>query len=780
MLHDLRYGARMLAIRPLFTVFTVALLAIGIAASVVVFCLADAILWRSTPIRDPERLVQIVLAQPGMQSVTTLALDSWAARHSIMGATFLYQMRPVIIGAADRAEAASIALVTPGLMTELGIRLRGRDLSPDDDGQKVVIISDDTWRSQFDAAVDAIGRPLLIEGEPHTVIAIAPKHFGFPLQRIRAWVPLGDPPPRILRAVARLRPGVTFDQAARFTASSSVGLSSPRSGPALRLAPFVEIDPRTVRAVRVAMIAGLCLLFIGTANAGNLLLAEAVRRADELAVRRSLGATWLALARQMLIETGLRCVAASATALVVASWLVDAIAVRVPIIMTYQSLRPIAIDWRAVAFAVGVSITAACGAALIPCVSVARANVRGALHAGGVATTSRTRLRDVLTVAQLAATLVLLASAALLANGFARLIDVKPGFESDGLTAAALSLPQRQVGDRSALELKLAQLRAEARALPGVMAATTADGVPPYVGYGGAAGFQTAYGTPMAGSLEPVPFAYIDDAYFDTLELPLLEGRAPAAASSAPPFPAVITRSLAERLWPGRSPIGERFRYSDEDSWMIVAGVVPDLRFGSIDSPRGRLCVFIRRSTAIAYEKSQLLVVRARKDAALDGPLRALVQRVLPGAAVRSVKGVPEMMVDENARVRFATELMSTLALVGSGLAALGVYGAFWCTVRQRRREIGIRLAIGAAPRCIVRMVLADSTRLVLIALAAGAPLAFAASTALKPFLFEVSPVDLPTFVLVSIGLTAAALAAAYGPARHASRIDPVETLRAE
>jgi putative ABC transport system permease protein len=782
MLQDLRYGVRTMALRPLVTALTVALLAIGIAASVAVFCLTDAIIWNPTPFRDPDQLVHIRSMPDISISIRASTLEAWNARAQIMTATYTWTLFPAVIGSNDRTESASIGRFDPGLLSELGIRIQGRDFNASDVGRRLVILSHDVWKSQFDLASDAIGRSLSIEGLPYTVVGIVPAGVRFPFSFTKAWVP-SEPaaPPFPIRAIGRLRPGVSFEQAAQFTRSSSTALIPRIDGPAIHLAPLVQSDPRTRQSMRIAIAAVVCLLLIAIANAGNLLLAEVVRRNEELTIRRSLGAGSLALVRQLLVETTLRCVAAALVGFAVSVWLLKLAAVRLPTIMAYSSLRPIALDWRAALFAIGLSMVAACGAALIPCAYVVRANIRTAIQGAPAHTTTRTRLRDTLTIGQLAASLVLLAAAALLVNGFIRLLHVNPGFGADGLSVVTIYLPERQLADRVSTEVRLRQLRSEARAIPGVTAVTTADGVPPMISYAVANDIQAPEGIPLRDSTTPVAIALVDEGYFETIKLSLIAGQVPSDAPAGPPFPAVITQSLADRVWPGRDAIGKQFRLDDAEQWLAVAGIVPDLRFGSIDYPFGALCIFVPRSKAHAVTRAQFLIVRSKAaPASLARELQAVVHRAIPGAAVQRFATVGELIATENSRVRFATELLSALAFVGSGLAALGVYGAFWCTVRQRRREIGIRLAIGAEPRRIVRMVLTDSTRLVLIAVAVGAPAAFAAAGALKPLLFEVSPVDPATFLFVCVGLTAVALAAAYGPARHASRIDPVEILRAE
>jgi predicted lysophospholipase L1 biosynthesis ABC-type transport system permease subunit len=252
--------------------------------------------------------------------------------------------------------------------------------------------------------------------------------------------------------------------------------------------------------------------------------------------------------------------------------------------------------------------------------------------------------------------------------------------------------------------------------------------------------------------------------------------------TGSPEVPSVvITKSLADRLWPGREAVGRRLRLSTDDPWLSVAGVAGDVRLGGFDQPLGTFAVFMNRAAARGPLSFQMLVVRSTVPTqSIAGPLRATVTRVLPGVPVTSTQSAAELIANEHSRVRFVTELKSALGILAVVVSMIGVYGAIWCAVNQRRREIGVRLAVGAGSGDIVTMVVVESLHVVAIALSVGLPLALAASFAVKPFLFEVSPMDPATIAVVVVLLAGSALAAAYLPARYASRIDPVETLRAQ
>jgi predicted permease len=781
---------RTIAARPAASVLVTALMALGMAAGIVAFCLADAVLWHPVPFRDPERLVHVRgyhPAQPVQITVASAALDAWSGRPQIVTGLYFWSLAAVVIGSDDRPEAVTIARVSPGLISELGMPIEGRDFSPSDRGQHVAILNQATARARFGAPHDALGRTMQMDGELHTIVGVAPAGFEFPNGRIAAWLPESPgPPPVRVRAIARVRPELTFARAAELTIASTRGMLERRQ-PEIRLAPFTQKYARTSQAIAVAVAASLALLLVGVVNASNILLAETVRRTGELAVRRSLGATTGMLARQIFLETMIRAAIAFVVALGLVSVSIDAVASGVPRILTYQAMRPISLDWRAVVFAAVAAFLVAAAASVAPCLRLARVDVQSALQNGSASFTPRTRIRAVLTIAQMAATLVLLACAALLVNGFIRLVRVDPGYDAEGLTVVDVILPGWRYANLHANDTRLRQLRDAVEGIPGVTAAAVSDGVPPRVSLEAEGDLITPDGRPFDNSNEPLNFATVDDHFLSTLEIPLVAGRGITELADAPE--GVVTRSLATRLWPGRAAIGRRLRLSDSDRdpWFTVVGVVGDMKLGGFDDPLGNDAIFLNRaamagppaaSPAPIYRN---IAVRSSLPApVLAGALRAAVRRVVPGSPIVAIQSAREMMVGQQARVTFVTKTMAALAIVAMVIAMVGIYGAFWCAVSDRRREIGVRLAVGADPRRITRMIIGDSLRQIAAAVAVGAPLALATSTALiKPLLFEISPADPATMALACIVLAICGVGSAYLPARRAGATDPVETLRA-
>jgi putative ABC transport system permease protein len=354
------------------------------------------------------------------------------------------------------------------------------------------------------------------------------------------------------------------------------------------------------------------------------------------------------------------------------------------------------------------------------------------------------------------------------------------GFDPARVIQLSIGLPESWFPEKKATSLKLEELRLEAATMPDVAFATVSDSIPPQLGFSSAAGLETADGGRVGQTDDTLAFSEVDDAFFSTLAIPILSGRAfdrsDAIDSQAT---AVVSRALASRLWPTTDALGRHFRLESTEPWLTVVGIAGDVANGGTDQPRGSLAFYRPRVQQATNWKYQTLIVRTKSDpqAALPS-LRALVRRTLPDAPIEGVETAYESIAHANARVRFATGLMVAFAAVALGLALVGVYGSFWCAIQQRTAEMGIRIALGASSTTILKMVLASSARLVVLGVAIGTPLALAGAGMLRSLLFEVSPYDPLTFGLVVLALGLAALVATYLPARAATRVDPLAALR--
>jgi putative ABC transport system permease protein len=773
---DIWYALRGLRRRPGVAALLVGTLAIGIAATTIVFSLADAIIWHPLPFRDADRLVRVraSLAAPG--SASTAQLDPG---HSVFDGVYPFQLDSAIVKVGGEPRAVTICELSPGLLGALGIAPTwGREFASDEyvAGSAVVIVGADLWRRQQSAAPSPEDHTLIVDGVRHTIIGVMPEGFEFPVTRVALWRP-HVPAPTATRvgALGRLKGGVTLEQAQAFaqtTARSRSGWSE------IRIVPFVAVIPSTATALRVLFGAVALLLLIAVANAANVMLAETVRRDAEFAIRASLGASWPRLVRQLMSEALLVSAIAALVALVVSKWVLDLLVAGVPYFMSFQALRPIGIDWRALVFAAGITMFAGIGASWLSAVRAMHIDVDTALRGQGAGLPGQVQARAMLTVAQIAVTLVLLMGAGLLGKGFLRLSAVDPGFDADRLVDVNIQIPAWRYSSEADTRAALDHLQGEVRRLPGVVDVTIAHSMPPGLQSRPLEGMVTDERTFPATS-GFISQGLVDGSFFTTLGIPLLSGRSFDHRDQMNTAPVgVVSRTFARQLWPGHDAIGKRFRESATTPWITVVGIVGDVPNGGFEQALGPQAFYTARTQAPTWWYEGVIVRTAAPPERMVPALRAIIQQSMPDAPITGVNTGDDMLANVNARVRFATLLMITFAAVALVVALVGVYGTFWSTVNQRTREIGVRMALGASPARVLRMVLAGSGRLLAIGLAIGVPLAVAGTRVLKSLLFEVSPNDPMTFATVVAFLAAASLAATYLPAKRAAAIDPVEALR--
>ena len=758
-------------------------LAIGIAATTIAFSVADAVLWHPLPFADADRLVRVRASVPrGVNS----ALEAWPARDQLFDDLYPFGLDSGIVDAGGEPQAVTVGLLSPGLLGAIGASpTSGRPFGVADaqPGSSVIIISADLARrieAGSGTATGAIGQTVRLDGVPQTIVGVMPGGFDFPVGRVALWRPyVSSATATRMMALGKLKRGVTMEAAQAFIRADA---SSQDSGSQLvrnvQVTLFVQVNPATSLALRLLFGAAALVLLIAVANAANLLLAEAVRRDAELAIRVSLGASWPRLARQMATEAILVSAIAVCAALIMSAWALGALVKTIPYLISFQALRPIALDWRALSFAAIAAMLASLGASGLLIFRARRIDAQVALRGQTSGIPGQAHTRNALTVAQLAVTLALLACAGLLANGLLHLGRVDPGFNPDGLVDVVVQMPTWRFANDVPAQAALERVRAEAARLPGVVSATISHKMPPGLDS------RSLDGVEIADAANPsrsgvVALGLVDDAFFSTLGIPVLAGRGIDSRDRQGSQPvAVVSRAFAELLSPDGDAIGRRFRESKDAPWLTVVGVVGNVANAGVELASTPLAFYASRLQTTA-RSSEGLIVRTRTVPEQVVPdLRAAFRRVMPDAPIIEVTTAEEAIGNSNARVRFATGLMMAFAGVALALALIGVYATFWYTVRQRTREIGVRLALGAAPADILRMVLGLGARLTLVGLIVGLPLALLATRSLRSLLFGVSSSDPATFAVVAIVLAVAAIAATYLPARRASHVDPVDVLR--
>ena len=783
---DFRYAVRTLLKNPAFTAVAVLTLAIGIGANTAIFSLVNAVLLRPLPYRDADRLVVVRMSLPearDLEAARSLeALAIWASN--------LYNVQL-------RHETVQIrgATVSPDLFHLLGIApVVGRTFAPGEDRLPLTVLSHRAWQRWFDADPRAIGSTLVLSGTPHTVVGVMPPVFQFPSRDFELWVPLGSALAhapeqaanrslRIFQGIARLRAGTDAATAQRELDVLSARLArdypDTNSDVRLRLTPLYQRIVGDVRqALRVLLVTVVVVLLIACANVANLLLARTAGREREIAVRLALGAGQWRIVRQLLAESLVLAVLAGALGLVLGVWTLDAL--RTVIADRFPRADVIPLDASVLAFTGAVAIVTAIIFGLAPALHSRGSERSGGLKEGARGSTlGRSRwLRNGLVIAEVALSLVLLVAAGLLVRSFDRLLATDAGFVPDRL----LTFNMQLVGERPERRAAIAALVLEQLArLPGVMHVGGATGLPPLTAQRGTR-FELE-GRPLtAASANAGYFIAATPDYFRALGAPLVQGRTFDArdAAAAPPV-VIINRTLARRLFPGADPIGHRLRLVNPEQsgeWRTIVGVVGDVRYQGLDDP-GETAIY----TPFSQTPFLWLYVMVRghgEPRTLIPEIDNTVRAVAPGVTPANMQTMHELVEDAVAQPRLNMLLLSGFASLALLLAMIGLYGVISYAVAQRTREIGVRVALGAAPFDVIRLIVGQGLRLVVAGVAIGVAAAVAAARMLDSLLYQTSRTDPATYAGITTLLVGVAALASFVPARRATRVEPMAALRTE
>jgi putative ABC transport system permease protein len=800
----MRYAIRSLLKAREFTLIAVAIVAIGIGANTAVFSIVDAALLRPLPFKEPARLFILSGSNP-KRAITDgpfsyPAFVELAARDSMLSGLAAIANERFNATGGDRPEQLPGGRVSAGFFDVLGIRpALGRTFTSAEDrtgAPNVVIIGRRYWMRRFSGNASAIGTTLTLNSAPHTVIGALGIDLPPPFDDVDVWAPRVDEItgfPRnlitgglgYLTAVARIAPGVRVEQAqsevdaiARAYARANPTNTDADPDASLRLAPIRE---RTVGSARspllVLMGAVAVVLLIACANVANLLLVRATARSQEAAVRLALGASRWDLTRWMCSESLVLALAGGVLGVLLAFWSVDFAA---------SALRglprgsEIAVDGRVLTFSLAVSLAAGLIFGLIPSALAARQSPVDALKSGGRgATASRRGPRNALVIAEVALSLMLLVGAGLLLQSLGRLARVPVGFKPDGVLMFRVSLPTSTYSDPASMRSFIARLMPALEATPGVARAAASMALPPAMTT--MAPYMTADQPMIAIGERPVgQWSAVTPDYFATLGIPIVAGRAIAAADTEQsPLVVVISQGLARRAWPNASPIGKKILVGRFPGFAEVVGVAGDVKNnGLAREPMVEMYTPYRQRP---WPRMQFAVRSAGGDPlVLVNAVRNAVREVDRELPITQVETMDAALADSIATERLMAWLLFAFAAVALVMASAGLYGVIAYTVTQRTQEIGVRMALGADPRSVVRLVAAEGMRLTAAGMIAGTLAAAAVSRAMRGMLFDVSPADPLTYAAV-LGLFAAtACAALIVPARRALRVDPLTALRAE
>jgi putative ABC transport system permease protein len=832
MFQDLRYGIRMLRQRPGFTFAAVIALALGIGANTAIFSVVNAVLLRPLPFADPDRLMVIwQTAQQGEFSQISLAYPNYDELRKQcqvcedVGAWNSYNYTRFALTGGAQPEQAQYAVVSASLFSVLGVKpALGRAFLPEEDrpgAARVAIIGHDLWQRRWAGDSKLIGQTATLDGQSYTVVGVMPPGFAFPKfpSDVQLWVPLsGDPflgrrfspGTRYLNVMARLKVGATLAQAEAEmnTIARRIEQADPQFNRGLSLRPTL-LHLQLTGHLRLALFTLLgavgFVLLIACANVANLLLARAASRRREIAVRLALGASRWRLARQLLTESLLLSLLGGAAGLLLAAWGVEALSIIpynapsyfVPYNVTHDQIT---LDGRVLGFTFALSILAGVIFGLAPAVQSSRPDVNAALKGDSASGAAGSRgrpyvgARESLVVAEVALSLTLLVGAGLMIKSFAHLQEVDPGFEPERVLTADLSLPRAKYPNGQKVAAFHDQLLARLAALPGVVASGLSSSLPL-----GGTNEDTAFFIDGRPLLDPRdrPHTHprtISPDYFRAMGIRMIEGRAFTEQDQAQALRVtIINETMARRFWPGQSALGKRVALDLEAMRFFpdrppqldltagmreIVGVVRDVRHEGLETePKPEMYVPDRQKP----EREMNLVIRAAAGpASLTSAVREAVAAIDPDQPVAGIKPMSRLLTDSVAKPRFNYLLLTAFATVALILTITGVYGVMSYAVAARTREMGIRLAMGARNREVVKLVVGQGMKPVIAGVALGLAGAYALTRIMATLLFNVSATDPTIFIGMAAMLSIVAMLACYLPARKATKVDPVSALRSE
>lgn len=797
---DIRYAVRTLVRTPSFTAVAVLTLGLGIGTTSAMFSVVEAVLLRPLPYPDADRLVRVwetsAARRNAFSTVSMANLADWRARTRVFQGMAAWVNLPGNLTGGAEPERITAVSVSANLFPLLQVSpVLGRGFSSENSEpgrDRVAILSNGLWRQRFGAEPAVIGGTLTFDGEEYTIVGVMPDGFDFP-GRAEMWVPLSFGPEmaamrrlRVVSVIARLRPEATLDRARADMRSIALQLEQQypgsNAGWTTDLMPLrEEITGRIEPALFVLSAAVGLVLLIACANVANLLLARATVRQTEMTIRTALGAHRSRLVRQLLVESVILALVGGGLGLLLATGGIEILVATNP--GSVPRAAEIKVDAWALAFTVAASALTGILFGLVPAFQGSRIRLQEALRVGGqngVGDPQRLRTRLVLVVAEIALATLLLIGAGLLMRSFAELRGVDPGFQPKNLLTMEISLPLSKYGEGGQRSTFFRQLLDRVTTLPGVRSAGIAGDLP--IGSG-----AIGPGVPFAVAGQPsspiegearVGYDVVSPSYFRTLGIALLRGRAFTRNDNAttPPV-ALINEALTRQFFTSTDPIGKFVTAGENGVPMEVVGVVGDVKQNGLASDaRPMLYTSYLQNPE---SPTMTLVVRTEGDPQrATGMVRAAVQAIDADQPVAEVLTMDQRMARSVASRKLTVLLLLVFAGIGLALAAVGIYGVMSYAVVQRTREIGVRMALGAERRDILRMVVGQALVLTLVGIAIGLAGAFAIVRVLASLLYGVGTTDPPTYVTVVLVLTTIALLASYVPGHRATEVDVATALR--
>ena len=810
MFKDIQYGVRILVKHWGVTLVALITLALGIGANTAIFSVVNGVLLRSFPYAEPDRLVLVWEKRQGGrtdQNVINLAnyLD-WKEQNQVFSDMAVFFDRSLNLTSDGEPEEVPVQYGTTNLLTVLGTApIMGRTFAEEDarasvDSPRSVIISYGLWQRRFGGDQQIVGKKITLSNQPATIIGVMPAGFGWHIQRgndaakpADIWLSfeitneLRARHGRFASAVARLKPGVTRDQAQSEMETIAARLS--QQYPDFNKTWSVNVVPLRVQftgQIRKPLLILLgavgFVLLIACANVANLLLARASARRKEIALRAGLGASRWRIARQLLTESVVLSLVGGLLGVLVAWWGTRAlIALSPPALI---DLQRVGVNLPVLGFTLGLSLLTGIVFGLAPALAASRVDLQNSLKEGGRnvgGSAGTAQLRNVFVVTQVALALVLLVGAGLLVKSFDRLQSVDPGFNSQNLLAVRVTLPVAKYDtDQKRIDF-FQQAVARMKGLPGVES-VGAINTPPFTGLYSGTSMQIAGVPPLPPEQGLKTGVIVTDAnYFQTMQIPLKRGRLYTQQETVEMrHVVVVNETFVNKNFGGEDPIGKRviINMKDQDDPSEIIGVVADNKHLGLDTPVEPMAFWPHAE--LAFPGMTLMLRTNTEPTSLASSVRAVIRELDPQQPIGEISTMESLLSVSVARSRFSATLLAVFSIVALVMAAVGIYGVMSYSVAQRTHEIGVRMALGAQRSDVLKLMLAKGIVLGVVGVVVGLAASLALTRLMTTLLFEVTATDKATFAVVAIGLFVVTLLACYLPARRATRVDPLQALRYE
>ncbi len=802
---DLRFGLRMFARRPGFTLVAALTLALGIGASTALFSVVNVVILNPFPYRDPSQLFLVRQRLPRIgvteqvRSSGPEFLELTESRAFDRVAAFEPVSRNLTGG--EEPERVAATKVSTEFFSMLGVEpFIGRPISAEEQGsqgQRVLVIGHALWQKRFGGEASVLGQQVFLDDEPFTIIGVMPPRFRF--DGSEAWFPFPfdfDKVSRSTRAfavLARLKPETTISQAeaeletiARQQEQSYSGTNPEYAGRSLYIQSVSEVYFGQVRTVLFVLLGAVALvMMIACANIANLLLAKSMSRAHEIAVRAAMGAGRFRLIRQMLTESLALALAGGAAGLLLAAWGIDALIALIPA-GTLPPGMEIHIDSRVLLFSLSVTLATSLIFGLWPALQISKPEIQETLKSGSQRATASSRHRraqNILIISEVSLSLVLLIGAGLMIRSLARLMNIDPGMETENLLTMRLNRSPAKSKDGSQNAVFFQQAIERVSSLPGVEGVAVTSHTP-FVFTEDWTVTIDSNAIPADMQTQNIDTRTISADYFRVMGIPLVAGEFFSGEewTNTPPV-VIINEAMARRFWSDEDPVGKRIKRGRADSknpWFAVRGVVKDSAQGSLDAEIKPEAYFPLGQFAWAYRRMNLVIRSVGDPKLMVGAIESAIREVDKDQPVYQVQTMEELIEDSTGVRRFAMLLLILFASLAVALAVIGIYGVMNYSVSQRTHEIGLRMALGANRSDVLRLVIGQGMKLAAVGITIGVGGALALTRLMKSLLYGVSAADLATFAGIAVLFALVALAAVYLPARRASRVDPMVALRYE